>query len=226
LSTSFAFLQRIVKRETLLLLRQLRLIVNFSLFYLMILVFIPLTLPPDPQLLRTIAPGLIWIAVLFATLLSAERLFQQDFEDGILEQWLVSGHSVGVLVGVKILVHWCVNIIPILLFTPLIAVLFGFNANETAIVLLSLMVGSPAIFFLCGLAAVFSTSLKQKNVLIALILLPLTIPVMIFGSGAITATLLGLPVAGYLALLLGFSLIAAALLPIASAGVMRITLID
>jgi heme exporter protein B len=219
-------IKRLLKRESLLLLRQLRLLVNFCLFFLMVLVFIPLTLPPDPELLRTIAPGLIWTAVLLATLLSAERLFQQDYEDGVIEQWLVSGHSISLLIGAKIFVHWVVNLIPILLFTPLIGLLFGFNLHETLITAVSLIMGSPAIFYLCGLAAVFSTSLKQKNVLIALILLPLTIPIMIFGSGAITAALMGLPTIGYLALLLGLSLAAACLLPLASAGVMHATLID
>ncbi len=223
---SFQLIKRLLKRESLVLIRQLRLIVNFCLFYLMILVFIPLSLPPDPVLLRTIAPGLIWTAVLFATLLSAERLFQQDYEDGVMEQWLVSGHSLSLMIGVKILVHWCINILPILVFTPLIALLFGLSGYETLIVILSLLMGSPAIFYLCGLAAVFSVSLKQKNVLAALILLPLTIPILIFGSGAITAALMHLPTLGHLALLLGLSITALALLPFASAGVMRATFLD
>jgi heme exporter protein B len=189
-------------RETLLHLRQLRLIVNSCLFFLMIIVFFPLTMTPDVNLLRTIAPGLVWIAMLFALFLSAERLFQQDYDDGVIEQWLVS----------------------MLIFCPFLAILFSLTVHETLVLMLSLICGTPTILLLCALAAAFGTGLQQKGVLMALILLPLTIPVMIFGSGTLIASMQGLPSQGYLALLLAMSILAAAALPFAIAGVIRIGL--
>ena len=215
-----------VKRESLLHVRQIRLIVNSSLFFLMVIVFFPLTMPPEALLLRTIAPGVVWMALLLAMLLSAERLFQQDYDDGVVEQWLVSGYPLSLLITAKILMHWLLTLLPMLFFCPLLAFLFALSAYETAIMMLSLICGSPAILFLCALAAAFSTGLKQKSVLMALILLPLTTPVMIFGSGAIIAAMQGLPAVGYLALLLAISLLALAFLPFAMAGVMRISMVD
>ncbi|WP_133130804.1 heme exporter protein CcmB [Legionella yabuuchiae] len=214
------------KRESLILSRQLRHVVNSSMIFLMILIFFPLTMPPNAGLLRQIAPGLVWIALLMVMLISADRLFQQEYEDGVIEQWLISGQPVSVLVFAKTLVNWLFILVPILALTPLLSLLFRLNAYETITLMLSLFFGSPAILFLCALAAVFSGGLKQKGILMALILLPLTIPVMIFGSGAVTIAMQGMPIAGYLALLLAMSLMAAGFLPFAIAAMMRISLID
>lgn len=222
----FTLFSRQFHRELLLHARQLRMIVNACLFFLMIMVFFPLTMPPDPVLLRTILPGLIWIAVLLAMLLSSERLFQQDYDDGVIEQWLVSGYPVSLFIAAKVLLHWLTTLLPILLFCPILAVLFALNVHETLIVMLSLVCGTPAILFLCALAAAFGTGLRQKGVLMALVLLPLTIPVMIFGSGAITAAMQGLPALGYLAILLAMSIIATGFLPFAVAGIARISFVD
>ncbi len=213
-------------RELLLHSRQLRLIVNSCLFFLMILVFFPLTMTPDIHLLRTIAPGLVWIAMLLALFLSAERLFQQDYDDGVIEQWLVSGYPVSLMVSSKILIHWALNLLPMLLFCPFLALLFALNAHETVVLMLSLVCGTPAILLLCALAAAFSTSLQQKGMLMALILLPLTIPVMIFGSGTLIAVMQELPASGYLAILSAMSIVASITLPFAIAGVIRIGLVD
>ena len=208
-------------REYLLNCRQPRLIINSSLFFLMVLVFFPLTMTSDITLMRTVAPGLVWIAVLFAMFLSADRLFKQDYDDGIIEQWLASGLPISIMVLAKILVHWLVNLVPILIFCPIIALLFSLSLHETFILILSLICGTPAIIFLCGLAASFSVDLQQNGVLIPLILLPLTIPIMIFGSGALIVTMQGLDALGYIALLLAISLLSIISLPFAIAFVIR-----
>ncbi len=218
--------KRQLTRELIIHTRQLRMIGNACLFFLMIMVFFPLTMPPDAILLRTILPGLVWIAALLAMLLSSERLFQQDYDDGVIEQWLVSGIPVSLFIGAKVLLHWLASLLPILLFCPLLALLFALTAHETLILMLSLLCGTPTILFLCALAAAFGTGLRQKGVLMALILLPLTIPVMIFGSGAVTAAMQGLPAGGYLAILLAMSVVAAVFLPFAIAGVARIGFVD
>ena len=222
----FLLFRRQLSRELLLHLRQLRLIINSSRFFLMIMVFFPLTMTPDVDLLRTIAPGLVWIAMLLAMFLSAERLFQQDYDDGVIEQWLVSGYPMSIMVSAKILIHWLLNLLPMLILCPFLAILFTLTLYETSILMLSLICGTPAILFLCALAAAFSTGLQQKGILMALILLPLTIPVMIFGSGTLIAAMQGLPTQGYLALLLAMSITAAGLLPFAIAGVIHVGLVD
>ena len=222
----FSLFRQQLSREMLLHLRQLRLIINSCLFFLMIVVFFPLTMTPDVELLRTIAPGLVWIAMLLAMFLSAERLFQQDYDDGVIEQWLVSGYPISILVSAKIVIHWFLNLLPMLIFCPFLAILFTLNVHETLILMLSLVCGTPAILLLCALAAAFSTGIQQKGILMALILLPLTIPVMIFGSGTLIAAMQGLPVQGYLALLLAMSIAASGLLPFAVAGVIRVGLVE
>ena len=224
--TLFSLFKRQLSRELLLHLRQLRLITNSCLFFLMIVVFFPLTMAPDIALLRTVAPGLVWIAMLLAMFLSSERLFQQEYDDGVIEQWLVSGYPIRLLVSAKILVHWLLNLLPMLLFSPFLAVLFSLTGHETIILMFSLVCGSPAILFLCALAAAFSTGIQQKGILMALILLPLTIPIMIFGSGTLISAMQGLPVSGYLALLLALSILSSGLIPFAVASVIRIALAD
>ena len=221
-----AMVKRHLMREWLLQIRQVRMIINSCLFFMMILIFFPLTMPSDVSLLRSLAPGLVWIAALLAFFLSSDRLFQQDYDDGVIEQWLVSGHFLSLFIAAKVLVHWVVNLLPMLIFCPVLALLFNLNAHEMLIMMVSLLCGTPAIIFLCALAAAFSTGLKQKGMVMALILMPLTIPVMIFGSGAVNAALQDLPVQGYVAIMLAISIIATSCLPFAISAVVRIGLVD
>jgi heme exporter protein B len=219
-------LKRQIGREWRLSCRQLGVLINASLFFLMLIIFFPLTLQPEPGLLRQIAPGLIWLALLLSMLLSADRLFKQDYEQGILEQWLVSGRSLPLLLMVKIGVLWLITLLPLLVIMPLFSLFFGLNAAEIEILLISVVLGSPALFYLCALASVLGMSVNQQFTLLALIFLPLTLPVLIFGSGCLALFLQGQPVQAYLALLAAFSLLAMALLPWAIAGVIRISLGD
>lgn len=214
------------RRELLIQVRQIRLLVNSCLFFLMILFIFPLTLRPEIALMRTIAPGLIWMAILLSMLLSAERLFQQDYDQGVIEQWLVSGQTLSFMVSAKILAHWFFNLLPLLILCPLVALIFSFSAWETWILVFSLLCGTPALIFLCALAAAFGVGVNQRGALMALILLPLTLPLLIFGSGTLTIAIQGLPVSGYLALLLAMSIITITFLPSAIAAVMRISHVD
>lgn len=209
-------------REGLIQIRQFRLVMNACLFFLMLTVFFPLTMPSDPLFMRSIVPGLVWIAVLLAFFLSSERLFQEDYDDGVLEQWLVSGYPLSLFVGAKLLLHWAVMMMPLLLFCPLLMLLFNLTPYETIVILASLLAGTPALLSLCALAAAFGVGLQQRGMFMALILLPLTIPLMIFGSASIMAAMQGLDMLGYLALLLAVSSIAVALMPFAIAGVLLI----
>lgn len=211
------------KRELLLQTRQIRYLVNSCLFFLMLLFIFPLTLRPELALMRTIAPGLIWMAILLSMLLSAERLFQQDYEQGVIEQWLVSGRSLNLIVSAKVFANWIFNLLPLLVLSPITAILFSFSLWETWVLLISLFCATPALYFLCALASAFGVGVNQQGALMALILLPLTLPLLIFGSGTLTIAMQGLPVNGYLALLLAMSVLAAGFLPYAIAGVIRIS---
>jgi len=214
------------QREFLLHTRQPRHLIYALLFFLMIMVFFPLTLPSERSILRLVAPGLVWVAVLLAMLLASVDFFQQDYEDGIIDQWLISSYPLSLIIAAKLTVHWLLNLLPMLLFCPLLAFLFDFSWQETGILMISLIFGTPAILFLGGFAAAFSTGMQQKGVLMALVLLPLTIPVLIFGSGTLMRVMQGMSAGGYLALLLALSILAAGFLPFAIAAVMRISLID
>ena len=218
----FRLLKKQMYREFLVSLRQIHLILNSSLFFLLIVVLFPLSMLPDKQFLQTIAPGLIWLAMLLAFLLSAERLFQQDFHNGIIEQWLCSDAPLYLLVLSKILIQWLLNVLPFIFFCPLLAILFGLSCSDIVILVTSIILGTPPLVFFCGLAAIFTIGLNQKGALMALILLPLTIPVMIFGSDTLTAYMQGFPISGHLALLLAFSLLCCLLMPFAIAAIVRI----
>ena len=222
MSTLFILIKKQFKREWLVQVRQIKFLINSGLFFLMMLLLFPLTLKPEVSLMRSVAPGLVWMAMLLSLLLSAERLFQQDQEQGVLEQWLVSGQPLAVLVGSKVAAHWLFNLIPFIILSPLVAVFFSLNLWETWILILSLICGTPALLFLCALAASFGIGIDQNGTLMALILLPLTLPLLVFGSASLTNAMQGLNVDGYLALLLAMSLIAIAFLPVAIAGVIRL----
>ena len=187
----------------------------------MIVVFFPLTLPVGAVGLSSMAPGLVWIAALLALLLSAERLFQADYNDGILEQWVVSGKPLSLRVLAKELAHGVFNLVPMLLFCPLLALLFALPTSTTLGLMLSLLCGTPAVMALCGLAAALGLGLSHKGLVMALLLLPLTLPVLILGAGSVAPE-----VHGAWALLLALSLLACAFLPLATAAVVRISVAD
>lgn len=218
--------RRQCRRELLLQFRDARQAINSALFFLMLLAFFPLTLPANSIVLRDVTPGIIWTAVLFAFFLSAERLFKQDYEDGVIEQWLVSGLPVSILVFVKIFVHWLINILPILVISPIIALLFKLTFYETLVVCISIICGSPTLLALCALSAAFGVSLKKRGVIMALILLPLAIPVLILGSASIEHGLHSLPIIAFLALLCAISIASLTLLSFAIAGIIKISLAE
>ncbi len=182
----------------------------------------PLTLKPEITLLRTIAPGLVWMAILLSLLLSAERLFQQDYEHGVIEQWLISGYSLPLLVSAKVIAHWLFHLLPLLVLCPVVAVLFSLSIWEMWVLAFTIICGTPALLFLCAMVAAFGVG-NQKGVLMALILLPLTLPLLIFASGTLNIAMQGMPISAYLALLLAMSVIAIGFLPYAIAGIMRIS---
>lgn len=211
-------------REILLYCREPRQLVHSCVFLLMILIFFPLTMFAEMSFLRQVAPGLVWIGVLFVFFLSSERLFQQDYEDGVIEQWLVSGYSLTLLISAKMLIQWLLNLIPLILLTPLMGIFLNLTTHEVFSLIWSFLVATPALFLLCALAASFNAGIKQKGILMALILFPLTIPIMIFGSSTLNAAMHGQNIDGYLALLAAFSTLAIGLIPFSVGFVVELCL--
>lgn len=211
-----------ILRERCIQLRQARGLLNAFLLFCMILIFFPLILPADPILLREVFPGLVWIALLFSFFLSAEHLFQYEEEAGVLDQWLISDQPLHLRIRAKLIVHWVAHILPVGLSIPFFMILFHITAGEVLILLAVLVLGSPVLLLFCALAATFSTQIQQKGILMALIILPLTLPVMILGSGTIHKAMQNLAVNGEIALLFAMSLTAFLCLPWVMAGALRI----
>jgi heme exporter protein B len=216
----------IIKREVTLQFRSLRGVVNASLFFLMVLLLFPLSFPADPVFLKRVLPGLVWIAALFAFFLSADGLFQHEDEDGVLEQWLLSSYLMHHRIRIKLWVHWVLHMLPLLVLCPLVALVFNLNASELGLLMLSLVCGTPTLVGLSAFSASFGLGLVRPGLFTALIVLPLTLPVMVFGGGVLSSMMQGLPVGGHVALLLAVSIMALWLMPYAIAAVIRVGVAD
>lgn len=191
-------------------------------FFLIAASLFPLGLGPEPERLREIAPGVMWVTALMASLLSLHGLYAADAHDGALDQLLLPPHSALRLVAVKSVAHWLTHGLPLLVVAPLLALMFGLPANGLVLLALTLLLGTPVLSLLGGLAAALTLGLRNGALLNLLIVLPLAVPVLIFGSGAVAAQQAGLSVQGHLSLLgamLVFTLLVA---PPATAAALRI----
>lgn len=220
------FLRQLFQREFILQARALRGVLNAALFFLMVLLLFPLGFEADPGLLKKILPGLIWIAILFAFFLSAEGVFQQENEDAVLEQWLLSSIPMHLRIRIKLFVHWISLMVPMIALCFLIALLFDLNGVELGVLILSLLCGTPTLYMLCAFSAAFGLGLKSQGLLTALIVLPLTLPVMIFGGGVLTQTMQALPVSGHLAFLLAAAILSVWGVPYAISAIIRVSVAD
>ncbi len=188
------------------------------LFYVAVAVLVPFAVGPDGQLLAIIAGGMAWIAALLALLLTLERLFQPDREDGALDQWIAQGVPLEVLAMAKIAAHWLVTALPLLLATPIVAVLLNLHAAQTKLLLVSLVIGTPGLSALGAICAALAVSVRRAGVLIALLVLPLAVPVLIFGVAS-----LGSDTAAALKFLGACSLILLTLAPFAIKAALKIS---
>jgi heme exporter protein B len=198
-------------------------VLNPILFFVLVVSLFPLGVGPSPKILGEIAPGVIWVAALLATLLSMERLFRSDFEDGALEQLLLSPHELPLLVLAKVLAHWLITGVPLILVSPLLGVLLHLPAEGVAALPLTLLLGTPVLSLIGAIGVALTVGLRRGGVLLTLLVMPLYIPVLIFGTAAITAAASGLPNSGQLALLGGFLALALTLAPFAAAAGLRIS---
>lgn len=169
-------------------------------FFIMVGSLFPLALGPESSLLRQIAPGVVWVAALLAVLLGQHRLFESDYADGSLEQLALARFALPLLVGLKVLAQWLLSVLPLLLVTPLLGWQYGLDGGVIAVLLLSLALGTPSLCILAALGAALTLGLKGQ-LLLTLVVLPLSVPILIFGSHAVTQSLQGLTAAPSLNLL-------------------------
>ncbi|MCJ2373603.1 heme exporter protein CcmB [Pseudomonas sp. RGM 3321] len=220
MSNVFAML---IAREFRLLARRPAELANPLVFFAIVVALFPLALGPQTQLLQALSPGLVWVAALLAVLLSLDGLFRSDFEDGSLEQWVLSPHPLALLVLSKVLAHWVFSGLALVLLSPLLALMLGLPVRCLAVLMVSLLLGTPVLSLLGAVGAALTVGLKRGGLLLALLILPLYIPVLILGSGALQAALQGMPATGYLLWLGCLSALAITLAPFAIAAGLKIS---
>jgi len=217
------FFMAAVRRDLVLALRRRSDIVNPLAFFLMVGVMFPLAVSPEAKFLAQVAPGVIWVAALLACLLSADGIFRSDFDDGSLEQMLVSPQPLVFIVLAKVLSHWLMSGFCLALMSPLLAMMLFLPSEGYCALVASLLLGTPTLSLLGAIGAGLTVGLRKGGILISLLILPLYIPVLIFGAGTVLAGSMGLPIAGYLALLGALLVLSAMLAPFAIAAALKIS---
>lgn len=214
-----------VLRRDLLLAYRRRADVLTSLFFFVIVVSLfPLGVGPERETLRLIAPGVVWVAALLAAMLSLNRLFAADHQDGTLEQMALAPTPLAVIVLAKVLAHWMVSGLPLALMAPVLGLQFDLPGPALGVLLISLVLGTPVLSLIGAIGAALTLGLRGGGVLLSLLVLPLYIPVLIFGAGAVETTMIGMSPEGHLSLLGAFLLLALAATPFVSALALRIAM--
>ncbi len=194
------------------------------LFFVIVTSLFPLAVGSSPEVLRNIGPGVIWVASLLATLLGLETLFRSDYEDGSLEQIALSPHSISVLVFAKVATHWLLTGLPLLIISPLLAFMMHMDASTLKTLCLSLLLGTPTLSLIGAVGVALTVSLQRGGLLLTLLVLPLYVPVLIFGANAVHAAANGLAVLGQLYMLGAMLALSIVLVPIAIAAALRASL--
>lgn len=213
-----------------LLLRDLRLalrarheLANPLIFFVLVVSLFPLAVTPTPALLKEMAPGVIWVSALLAVLLSLDRLFKQDYEDGSLDQLMLSPNPLVILVLAKVLAHWLLTGLPLVLISPVLALFMSVPADTVSVLVLSLLLGTPVLSLVGAIGVSLTVAVNRGGVLLSLIVLPLYIPILIFGANAIDVAADGLSVKGQMYFLAATLALALSLAPLATAAALRIT---
>lgn len=213
-----------LKRDLTLMLRRRGAVLNPLVFFALVVTLFPLGIAPDAELLAVIAPGLLWVAALLAALLSLDSLFRSDYDDGSLEQLLLAPQPLAALGLAKVAVHWLLTGLPLALMAPLLGVMLALPSGSYAVLALSLALGSASLSLIGAIGAALTVGLARGGVLLSLLVLPLYIPVLIFGTGAVQAAIVGDGVGAHLAILGALLAVALMLAPWAIAASLRISI--
>ena len=217
----FRLFLAVVRRDLKLALRQKSDVLNTVFFFIVVVTLVPLGIGPDQQLLRMIAPGVVWVAALLAALLSLPRLFANDYADGTLEQMLLSGEPLTVIVIAKVFAHWLTTGIPLTLISGLFALMFDLQADVALVMMSSLFIGTPVLSLVGSVGAALTLGLRGGSVLTSLLVLPLYIPVLIFGAGAAEAVAVGINSAAYFFIVGALTLFPLVVMPVATSAALR-----
>lgn len=193
-------------------------------FFVMVTSLFPLGVGPEPGLLRTMAPGILWVAALLSAMLSLPRVFAGDHADGTLEQLALSPQPLALLVLVKAAAHWLLSGLPLALLAPVLGLQFGLPAEQLGVLFQSLLLGTPVLSLVGAVGAALTLGVRGGGVLVALLVLPLYIPVLVFGAGAVEAVAAGTGAAGHLSLIGACLCLALVTGPVATAAALRVAL--
>ncbi|MEO7560588.1 MAG: heme exporter protein CcmB [Nitrosospira sp.] len=214
----------IIQRDLLLAMRRRSDVLTTLFFFIIVVSLFPLGVGPEMSMLRTMAPGVVWVAALLASMLSLGRMFASDHLDGTLEQMLLSPQSLSLLVLGKALAHWLVTGVPLVLMAPVLGIQFDLPGDALLVLTASLLLGTPVLSLIGAIGAALTLGLRGGGVLVSLLVLPLYIPVLIFGAGAVEASAAGLGASAHMSLLGAFLLASLVLAPWTAALSLRISM--
>ncbi|RKZ42747.1 MAG: heme exporter protein CcmB [Gammaproteobacteria bacterium] len=214
----------LLKRDLTLAYRHRAELANPLLFFIIVVSLFPLGISSESKALQSIAPGVIWVAALLAAMLSLDSLFRSDFEDGSLEQIALSAHSLPLLVLGKVLAHWLVTGLPLIVLAPFLGILLFLPDTAMLTLIATLALGTPVLSLVGAIGVALTVGLRRGGVLLSLLVLPLYIPVLIFAAGAVNEAARGFPVAGQLYFLAALLSLSLTLAPFAVAAALRISL--
>ncbi len=220
----FGLLILVIRRDLVLAMRRRADVLTTLIFFVMVVSLFPLGVGPELEMLRQIAPGVVWVAALLASMLSLGRMFSADYLDGTLEQMMLVPQSLSMLVLGKILAHWMVSGLPLVLMAPVLGLQFDMSAEALWVLILGLLLGTPILSMIGAVGAALTLGLRGGGVLVSLLVLPLCIPVLIFGAGAVEAVASGMNVVTHLSLLGALLLLALVFTPWVTAQALRISM--
>ncbi len=220
----FGLLVLVLRRDLVLAMRRRADVLTTLIFFVMVVSLFPLGVGPEMEMLRKMAPGVLWVAALLSSMLSLVRLFSADYIDGTLEQMMLSPQSLSMLVLGKMAAHWMVSGLPLVLMAPVLGLQFDMSIQALGVLILGLLLGTPILSMVGAIGAALTLGLRGGGVLLSLLVLPLCIPVLIFGAGAVDAVTTGLAVAPHLYLLGALLVLALAFTPWVTAQALRISM--
>lgn len=212
-----------VYRDLLLAVRRPADVLTALVFFVIVVSLFPLGVGPEAALLKTIAPGIIWVAALLASMLSLPRMFASDHADGTLEQMLLSASPLGAMVVAKIVAHWLVSGLPLVLMSPVLGLQYDLDPLALGILVLTLFIGTPVLSFIGAIGAGLTLGVRSAGVLLSLLVLPLYVPVLILGTGAVDMASAGLGAQAHFLLMTALLVVSAAFAPWAAASALRIS---
>jgi len=214
----------IIRRDLLLAMRRKSEVLTALFFFIIVVSLFPLGIGPETALLRKIAPGVLWVAALLATMLGLARLFAPDHADGTLEQMVLAPTPLGLLITGKIAAHWITSGLPLVIIAPGLGIQFDLDAGALGILVIALLLGTPLLSLIGAIGAALTLGVRGGGVLLSLLVLPLYVPALIFGAGAVEAHISGLGAGGHLSLLAALLVLAMFFAPWATTAALRIAL--